>query len=167
MCKHWIKGNCAYGDICAFQHGRSHQPVPFEAGAGSPMRDKEWAHIFLFHQDYTFALVPWLIGTKGSNTRAIFEATQCKVRIRGRGSGHLEVDGTREAPVPLMMAVTGPKQKPRRFVKAVHLAVELLERAFRSEIFEPGSSLYLTVQARLYIYIYIYMSRGLASRPPE
>lgn len=49
---------------------------------------------------------------------AIYESTGCKVRVRGRGSGHLEQSTQAEAPTPLMLAVTAEhapwKRKKRR-----------------------------------------------------
>ena len=50
-----------------------------------------WIHIFLHKLHREFDLVPMLIGRDGSNVKAIYMRTDAKVRIRGRGSGHLEV----------------------------------------------------------------------------
>merc|ERR1712232_363461 len=47
-----------------------------------------------------------IIGADGSNTRDIWLATGASVRIRGKGSGHLEVEGKYEAQVPLMLSIT-------------------------------------------------------------
>ena len=52
-----------------------------------------WAHIYLHKWHHDFDLVPMLIGRGGGTTKGIFRATNAKLRIRGRGSGHLEVDG--------------------------------------------------------------------------
>jgi len=68
-----------------------------------------------------------LIGRKGGHMRGIFGATNAKLRIRGRGSGHLEVDGRMEAPVPLMVAVTSNKNNPEAFRKAVEQILALLQ----------------------------------------
>lgn len=58
--------------------------------------------------------------------RAINVATHAKIRIRGRGSGHLEVEGTREAPVPLMVAVTSEGVHKIHFKTAVQMTVDKL-----------------------------------------
>ena len=63
-----------------------------------------WCHAFLNKRHPEFNLVPMLIGESGCHTREIYQATNA--RLRGRGSGYLEVDGAREANVPLMVAVT-------------------------------------------------------------
>ena len=57
-----------------------------------------------------FDLVPWLIGRRGLNLRKIAEATDSKIRVRGRGSGHLEPEAGKEAPTPLMVAITTNKR---------------------------------------------------------
>lgn len=85
-----------------------------------------WAHIFLHKRHADFDLVPMLIGRGGRNMRDIYTATQAKLRIRGRGSGHLEVDGKKEAPVPLMVAVTANKMDADGFRKAVDMTVDRL-----------------------------------------
>ena len=87
-----------------------------------------WAHIYLHMQLEGFDLVPRLIGRKGCNMRRIAECTGAKVRIRGQGSGHLEVDGSKEAPTPLMVAVTTDHQDPQMF----RLAVEMLLKELRT-----------------------------------
>jgi hypothetical protein len=66
-----------------------------------------------------FDLVPRLIGRGGCNMRRIANETNAKIRIRGRGSGHLEVDGKSEAPTPLMVAVTSDLQDPSGFKAAI------------------------------------------------
>ena len=87
-----------------------------------------WAHLFLFKRHPEFDLVPMLIGRGGKNMRSIHQATNAKMRIRGRGSGHLEVDGKREAPVPLMLAITSDKLAGQyAFKKAVDMAIERLQ----------------------------------------
>lgn len=56
-----------------------------------------WAHIFLSRPHPEFDLVPMLIGKSGKHIVNIHFQTQAKIRIRGQGSGHKEVqhaDGT-------------------------------------------------------------------------
>ena len=89
---------------------------------------------FTRHPD--FDLVPMLIGRGGRNMRDIYVSTNAKLRIRGRGSGHLEIDGRKEAPVPLMVAVTSMKNDPEGFRKAIEQAlVRLKEVAAHYEQF--------------------------------
>merc|ERR1712107_713062 len=72
-----------------------------------------------------FDLVPRLIGRNGCNTRKIAEAG-AKVRIRGRGSGHLELNGKHEAPTPLMIAVTTDRADPVSFKNAIVMTLQEL-----------------------------------------
>lgn len=58
--------------------------------------------------------------------RSIAEATGAKIRIRGRGSGHLEIDGQREAPTPLMVAVTTDKCDENSFRAAIEMTLKEL-----------------------------------------
>jgi len=85
-----------------------------------------WAHIFLHKRHPDFPLVPMLIGRGGRNMSNIFCATNAKLRIRGKGSGHLEVDGRKEARVPLMVAVTANKMDLEGFRRAVEMTIERL-----------------------------------------
>ena len=59
--------------------------------------------------------------------RAINVDTKAKIRVRGRGSGHLEVQGTNEAPVPLMVAVTSERVYKKHFSKAVQMTLVKLK----------------------------------------
>jgi len=68
-----------------------------------------------------------LIGRGGKNMRKIYTATNAKIRVRGRGSGHLEVDGKKEAPVPLMVAVTANKADADGFKLAVEMTLANLK----------------------------------------
>jgi len=74
-----------------------------------------------------FDLNKKLIGHGGANTKKIFQATAAKLRLRGRGSGHVEERG-REAPVHLMLAVTSEIGQEKKFLVALESAAELLER---------------------------------------
>mmetsp|Transcript_10804 Transcript_10804/g.20978 ORF Transcript_10804/g.20978 Transcript_10804/m.20978 type:complete len:668 (+) Transcript_10804:105-2108(+) len=90
-------------------------------------RTRLWAHIHLHMMVPGFDLVPRLIGRKGCNMRKIAESTGAKIRIRGRGSGHLEIDGQFEAPTPLMVAVTTDKMDEDGFRAAVAQTIEELK----------------------------------------
>lgn len=93
---------------------------------GGGRRLRLWAHIYLHMQVPGFDLVPRLIGRGGCNMRRIADRTGAKLRIRGRGSGHLEIDGEREAPTPLMVAVTTDKGDAHGFRKAIELTINEL-----------------------------------------
>eukprot|EP00418_Pyrodinium_bahamense_P071933 CAMPEP_0179096262 /NCGR_PEP_ID=MMETSP0796-20121207/44245_1 /TAXON_ID=73915 /ORGANISM="Pyrodinium bahamense, Strain pbaha01" /LENGTH=142 /DNA_ID=CAMNT_0020793979 /DNA_START=55 /DNA_END=481 /DNA_ORIENTATION=- len=67
--------------------------------------------------------------------RRIAEVTGAKIRIRGRGSGHLEIDGKSEAPTPLMVAVTTDKVDEAGFRAAIEAVLKELrstEQRFRA-----------------------------------
>ena len=66
-------------------------------------------------------LVHEIVGKHGCNMRNIHDATGCKLRVRGYGSGYLE-DGVHEAPVPLMLAISAEKWNKVGFKLAVHQA---------------------------------------------
>lgn len=91
---------------------------------------RHWVHIFLHKRHADFDLVPMLIGRGGRNMTDIFTATNAKLRIRGRGSGHLEVEMVngqkREAPVPLMVAVTADKSDAVGICRAVDMIIARL-----------------------------------------
>jgi hypothetical protein len=89
-------------------------------------RQRLWCHIFLNKRHESFDLVPVLIGRRGENLRQIHQRTGAKIRVRGRGSGHMEVDGIREAPVPLMIAVTSDGTDAEKFELAVELTIHKL-----------------------------------------
>ena len=81
-----------------------------------------------------FELVPMLIGRGGKNLRKIADATGAKLRVRGRGSGHLEGDSRREAPAPMMVAVTIDKGDIEGFKKAMQMTLaelQTVEKRFR------------------------------------
>eukprot|EP00747_Dinoflagellata_sp_TGD_P016739 gnl/TRDRNA2_/TRDRNA2_125338_c0_seq1.p1 gnl/TRDRNA2_/TRDRNA2_125338_c0~~gnl/TRDRNA2_/TRDRNA2_125338_c0_seq1.p1 ORF type:complete len:727 (-),score=159.85 gnl/TRDRNA2_/TRDRNA2_125338_c0_seq1:50-2230(-) len=94
-----------------------------------------WCHIYLHMVHPNFDLVPMLIGRGGGNMRKIYEATGSKIRVRGRGSGHLEVDGGREAPTPLMVAVTSDQDNHAGFKESIRMTlIELrnVEKRFKA-----------------------------------
>jgi hypothetical protein len=57
-----------------------------------------WCHLFLNNnkQHPHFDLVPMMIDGCGCNMHEMCLAANVKIRIRGRGSGHLEVDDSKE-----------------------------------------------------------------------
>ena len=77
-------------------------------------------------RDEIFPLIKRFIGVGGNHAKAIANATGAKVRVRGKGSGHIEPDG-KEATIPLMVAVTMDAQHKVWFPKAVQLCVWRLE----------------------------------------
>lgn len=100
---------------------------PGRGGHTGPRRLRLWAHIYLHMQVPGFDLVPRMIGRGGCNMRKIAEQTGAKVRIRGRGSGHLEIDGKAEAPTPLMVAVTTDHEDPEGFRAAISMIMKELK----------------------------------------
>eukprot|EP00929_Paragymnodinium_shiwhaense_P106806 TRINITY_DN7252_c0_g2_i1.p1 TRINITY_DN7252_c0_g2~~TRINITY_DN7252_c0_g2_i1.p1 ORF type:complete len:436 (+),score=92.29 TRINITY_DN7252_c0_g2_i1:187-1494(+) len=90
---------------------------------------KIFCHIYLHPrmlESAEFALIPKLIGKGGCNTRAIWEATGVKVRVRGRGSGHTEPGTKREADCHLMMALAAETGQEENLKEAVKLAQQRL-----------------------------------------
>merc|ERR1711972_45867 len=92
-----------------------------------------WCHVYIDEDVLKvegFDLIPKLIGCKGENTRNIWQETDTKVRVRGRGSGHLEIGTGREANAHLMMAITADHGRTKDFCAAVVLVKELLDHVF-------------------------------------
>lgn len=89
---------------------------------------RRWCCFYLRMEAQGFDLVPMLIGRGGSNTRLIFELTGAKVRVRGQGSGHLEVISRQEAPTPLMLVVAAEAENQEGFFMAVERCVLLLKQ---------------------------------------
>ena len=87
-----------------------------------------WAHVYLHQWHPDFDLVPSLIGYQGEHMKRVNLATTAKVRIRGKGSGHLEVAGRWEAPVPLMLAVSTDSCAVNRFRAAIEMIIALVAR---------------------------------------
>ncbi|CAJ1357313.1 unnamed protein product [Effrenium voratum] len=88
---------------------------------------KIWTHFFIEPSMLRngFEVNKKLIGHGGANTKRIYEKTGCKIRLRGRGSGHAE-GGRGEAPVPLMLAVTSDLRNLQNFVTAMEMSAQLL-----------------------------------------
>ena len=142
-CKFFGNGYCSWGDQCRFAHvdpvpccgndSICETVVPREEEHVTPIQKRErpiarlWVHVYLHKPHDDFDLIPILLGTGGHHTRRIYEETHAKVRVRGRGSGHLEIDGKEEAPVPLMVAVTANGMKQKAFKVAVEMLVKRLD----------------------------------------
>jgi len=129
-----VSGNVTATAVAAAKSEASSKPSPVPRSCRRPAR--LWIHIYLHMQAPGFELVPMLIGRGGRNMRKIAEATSAKIRIRGRGSGHLEIDGKFEAPTPLMVAVTTDRLDVTAFRGAIEMTiVELRRVADRFEAF--------------------------------
>eukprot|EP00928_Gymnodinium_smaydae_P092275 TRINITY_DN7610_c4_g1_i1.p1 TRINITY_DN7610_c4_g1~~TRINITY_DN7610_c4_g1_i1.p1 ORF type:complete len:645 (+),score=109.54 TRINITY_DN7610_c4_g1_i1:169-1935(+) len=90
-----------------------------------------WIHIHLHMKRPGFDLVPMLIGRGGQNVRKIADRTGAKIRVRGRGSGHKEINGKFEAPTPLMVAVTTELKDAAGFRMAVQMTLDELRQVER------------------------------------
>jgi len=84
------------------------------------------AHIHINMEAPTFNPVGFLIGKGGCNMKRIVQNTGAHLRVRGKGSGYLEVKGLHEAETPLMIAVTGSAADPPSFKLAVSMTLEQL-----------------------------------------
>jgi hypothetical protein len=91
--------------------------------------DRLWCHMFVdpLMLKPGFDLVKKLIGKNGCNTRGIFESTLTKVRVRGKGSGHMEERTGDEARVPLMVALAAQQGCEEGFCKAFAMTKKLLQ----------------------------------------
>eukprot|EP00931_Biecheleriopsis_adriatica_P058057 TRINITY_DN34490_c0_g1_i1.p1 TRINITY_DN34490_c0_g1~~TRINITY_DN34490_c0_g1_i1.p1 ORF type:complete len:536 (+),score=94.55 TRINITY_DN34490_c0_g1_i1:106-1713(+) len=94
--------------------------------AAPAAKSRLFCYLYLHMSDNGFQLVPTVIGRNGCNTRQIYEATGCKVRVRGKGSGHKESSTGKEAPTPLMMAITSESFNTEGFYSAVRESIDLL-----------------------------------------
>lgn len=102
-----------------------------------PVDPRLWCHVYIDQSMCHPDLVPAIIGKGGRNTKAIFEATGTKVRVRGCGSGHLERKRTQvpaapveyaEASSALMVALTHNASCAAEFRAAYNMAAELMVR---------------------------------------
>merc|ERR1712060_856530 len=93
---------------------------------GDRVPNKLWCHLYLDENMLRpgFNLNKKIIGHGGNCTKSIYDATGAKIRLRGIGSKHLE--GGREAPVHLMLAVTTELSEQDNFIKAVEKSIGLL-----------------------------------------
>ena len=102
-------------------------PAPGTVEARQAQGNRLWCHVFLDKRHPEFDLVTKLIGESGRHMREIYQATYAELRVRGRGSGRLEVDGATEAPVPLMVAVTSEGVDQAHFRTAVEMTISRLK----------------------------------------
>jgi len=109
----------------------SRNAVAEQKARGARRSPRLWVHIYLHMKAPDFDLVPMLIGRGGCNMRKIAEQTESKIRIRGQGSGHKEIDGKQEAPTPLMVAVTTHHTDHQHFKEAIRLTLKELSTASR------------------------------------
>jgi len=120
------------------QLGQSVQLGPATESLGQPaaatpapgkQREKRFSCHFLVHmEDAGFGVVSKLIGHHGKNMRKIAQVADAKVRVRGRGSGHIEANGV-EADVPMMIALTTARSNEGGFRKAFAMTLDLLRDA--------------------------------------
>lgn len=89
----------------------------------------------------TFDLVPMIIGRGGCNVRGISDPTNTKIRLRGQGSGHMELPSGKEAPAPLMVVVSSDGDNDTGFREGVRLTIEMLhvvEKRYRQHCEKNG-----------------------------
>jgi len=106
-----------------------------------PVAPRLWCSFYLKMKHPTFELVPMLIGRGGCNTKGIADVTKAKVRVRGKGSGHLEFPTNQEAPTPLMLVVATENENKDGFNQAIQMTIELLrtiEARYRDHCREVG-----------------------------
>jgi hypothetical protein len=116
-------------------------PTPSAARTGGQIRHQEsrrphhtatrtrasprlWCHVHLQPLPEDFDFVPQLIGKHGEHTNRVFKDTGAKVRVRGRGSKHMETDAKGEAPVPLVVSISSDGQDEDAFLRAVVAVIE-------------------------------------------
>ncbi|CAE8712944.1 unnamed protein product [Polarella glacialis] len=96
-------------------HAQQHEPKQLRRQKQGKGSSSAYTCKFIFTgidlaRDVDFDLVPRLIGRQGHNTRSIAKISDGKVRIRGRGSQHLEPcsgsGGLQEADVPLQITLS-------------------------------------------------------------
>ena len=139
LCNNFKSGFCRWGFKCQFAHIAVDGQFP-QQKEGSDIAcnmghncvwwrpdARLWAHILLHQRHPGFNIVPMLIGRLGGNMTDIFSATNAKLRIRGRGSGHLELADGKEAPVSLMVAVTSHITDPEGVRNAVEMLLARLQ----------------------------------------
>ncbi|CAE7620441.1 kif7 [Symbiodinium sp. CCMP2592] len=117
---------------------RSRRGGKLEAAGDS---SRYWCSFHLLQAYAQFSVVPAMIGKRGVNTRTIFDQTGAKIRVRGRGSGHMESQTGKEAPAGLMVTVSSHRSDWNGFVEAVNLTGELIDRVQNQMYEKMGRSL--------------------------
>ena len=93
-----------------------------------PRRRQEarlWCNVYLTDTD-DHRFIPQIIGQRGANIEPIARVTNSKIRVRGRGSKHQELNG-READVPLMVSISTASTDGENFAEEVSQVLHLLE----------------------------------------
>lgn len=94
------------------------------------VRHHKWCCAFVFRiseqEARDFQLVPHLIGRGGCRLRSIAKACKGKIRIRGRGSGHVEGPKGEEANIPLQVVLSCASAED--YLLGCHLLGEVLDR---------------------------------------
>ena len=140
-------GTCEHALNCKFAHvaleEEAERPPGLQGGGApngaassqaveAPNSDSEarvWARIYLNNPHPSFNhFVQFLIGKHGMNMTEMHVKTQrlAKFRIRGIGSGHMEVNSNEEARVPLQLVVSLQTRHSSRLHHALGLAIHLL-----------------------------------------
>ncbi|KAL5120548.1 aconitate hydratase [Pleosporales sp. CAS-2024a] len=73
-----------------------------------------------------FNLRAQVVGRGGDNVKYIQQETSCKVQIKGRGSGFMELQSGQESDEPMYLHIAGPR--PEGVARAKELCEELLEK---------------------------------------
>lgn len=131
----------------------SRQPVGSQKKARKSA-SRLWCHLYLdehmLHKD--FGLVPKLIGKGGENIRPISDETGAKIRIRGRGSCHIETESGQEANAHLMVAITTEHERSEDFERAFRSVVRVAQEvAGRFETFCHSSHYSCVPRRRIWI----------------
>merc|ERR1712118_22477 len=83
-------------------------------------------------EDPKFRAAKVLIGRGGENTRSIADETGAKLRVRGKGSGHLEGPDNIESDDPLMLCISCSDRESYEEAKAMVTDIfELMFDSFR------------------------------------
>lgn len=78
---------------------------------GSPKHTCKFIVPVFIAEDSKFRVTKLLIGRGGANMRQIAEETGAKLRVRGKGSGHLEGVAMKESTDPLMLCISCPEKE--------------------------------------------------------
>merc|ERR1719506_238446 len=132
--------------------GQSVAKQPPKRGPG-PRMPKNTCRFIVPHEiasDGPFKAAKVLIGRGGQNMRQIAEATTAKIRVRGKGSGHLEGPNNAESTDPLMCCISCPDTRGYEEAKVrVTRIFEQMFTQFRDHCKKQGRpvpELYLQIQ---------------------